>query len=79
MKPYVQFLSPLFFKYYIIILVILICIIIHYRIFRKSSRKIENFQSTSNDNKSENLEKSEEVDKVNELRSKYVKEKQISK
>ena len=78
MKPYIQFLSPLFFKYYIIILVILICIIIHYRIFRKSSRKIENFQSTSNDNKSENLEKSEEVDKVNEIRSKFVKEKQIS-
>ena len=43
MKPYLQFLSPLFFKYYIIILIVLVCIIIHYRVFKKPAN-IENFQ-----------------------------------
>ena len=50
MKPYLQFLSPLFFKYYIIILIVLVCIIIHYRVFKKPAN-IENFQNASLKNK----------------------------
>lgn len=77
MKPYLQFLSPLFFKYYIIILFILICIIIHYRVFKKPA-DIENFQNASLKNKENKESKNSKEKQLNNLKDKYLKEKQLS-
>lgn len=80
MKPYLQFLSPLFFKYYIIILIVLVCIIIHYRVFKKPAN-IENFQNTSINNtedKDDEESKNSNGKQLNNLKDKYLKEKQLS-
>lgn len=84
MKAYIQFLSPLFFKYYIILLIVLLCIIIHYRVFKKPINKIERFQNPQNPQNSKNPQNNNTNNTSNNnsnnktIKTLYAKEKQIS-